>query len=397
MGLYQLTGPVLSVSLSLCAAGYQTAISKLVAEKAATERKPSLKPMWIGFSIAMPLSLLCNFIIYFYADFIAINLLHESRTVSMLRILSFSVPLSTVHSCVNGYFYGRKKAGVPAASQIIEQLTRVGCVFILSSNYLKSGVTPSIGIAILGLTIGEFSSMLFSVFAIIGCCRHTKPASVSLTGYRSLYYGILSMALPLTANRIVLNILQSIESVSIPTKLHIFGYDTTTSLSVYGVLTGMALPFIYFPNALTSSVAILLLPIISENYAVKNLDAVKTATRKTIQYCAVMGLLCMVGFVFLGNWIGVFLFHSPLAGYFITTLGFICPFLYLDTTLSAILQGLGKVGQIFLMNIISLLIRLLFVLCLIPVYGIKAYLWGLLASQLVLCILYIFCLHKNLK
>lgn len=38
---------------------------------------------------------------------------------------------------------------------------------------------------------------------------------------------------------------------------------------------------------------------------------------------------------------GTELFHSELAGHFIVTLGFICPFLYLDTTLSSILQGLG--------------------------------------------------------
>ena len=35
MGLYQLISPVLSVSFSLTAAGYQTAISKLVAEQSA--------------------------------------------------------------------------------------------------------------------------------------------------------------------------------------------------------------------------------------------------------------------------------------------------------------------------------------------------------------------------
>lgn len=83
----------------------------------------------------------------------------------------------------------------------------------------------------------------------------------------AVYRDLLGMALPLTANRIVLNILQSIEAVSIPQKLLLYGYDTTTALSVYGVLTGMAMPMIFFPNALTSSVAVLLLPTISENHA----------------------------------------------------------------------------------------------------------------------------------
>ena len=162
MGLYQLLSPVLSISFSLTAAGYQTAISKLVAEQSATIKTPSLRSMFAGLSISIPLSLLCNAAIYFGADFIAENLIRESRTAPMLRILSFSIPLSAVHSCVNGYFYGIKKAGIPAASQLLEQVTRVGCVYLVSARFLAENKMPSIGVAVLGLTVGEFFSMLFS-------------------------------------------------------------------------------------------------------------------------------------------------------------------------------------------------------------------------------------------
>lgn len=399
MGLYQLLSPVLSLSFSLTAAGYQTAISKLVAEQAATSKTPSLRPMAAGMSISLPLSLLCNAVIYFFADPIASLLLQEPRTAPMLRILSFSIPLGAVHSCVNGYFYGVKKAGIPSASQLLEQLTRVGCVYIVSARCLAAGKTPSIGVAVLGLTIGELFSMLFSIAAIWQC----KTSRKSVSGLRrlpsspGLYRGVLSMALPLTANRIVLNLLQSVESVSIPSRLRLYGYDNVTALSVYGVLTGMAMPFIFFPNALTSSVAVLLLPLISENYALGNYDAVRQATVKTVKYCGALGICCMAGFVFLGSWAGTTLFNSPLAGYFIRTLGFICPFLYLDTTLSSILQGLGKAGHIFVMNVACLLIRLAFVFLAVPRFGITGYLWGLLVSQLALGVLYLLCLCRLLS
>lgn len=392
MGLYQLLSPVLSLSFSLTAAGYQTAISKLVAEQSAKSETPSLRPLAAGLSISLPLSLLCNAGIYFGADFIAESLLREARTAGMLRILSFSVPLSAVHSCVNGYFYGVKKAGIPSASQLLEQLARVGCVFLVSGQAIRAGQTPSISVAVLGLTLGELCSMLFSL-AAVQPARSRVPAPLSFGLYRSL----LAMALPLTANRIVLNLLQSVEAVSIPSMLRAYGYDNITALSVYGVLTGMALPFIFFPNALTSSVAVLLLPVISENHALGNRKVVAQTTIKTVKYCGLMGFCCMIGFLLLGNWAGCTLFKSPLAGYFITTLGFICPFLYLDTTLSSILQGLGKAGQIFFMNVVCLLMRLAFVFLAIPRFGIRGYLWGLLASQLTLGVLYLVCLYRFLK
>ncbi|MCM1187687.1 MAG: polysaccharide biosynthesis protein [bacterium] len=400
MGLYQLLNPVLSVSFSLTAAGYQTAISKLVAEQSAIRKGASLRPMAAGLSISLPLSLLCNAAIYLFSDTIAAVLLQEPRTAYMLRILSFSVPLSAVHACVNGYFYGIKKAGIPAASQLLEQITRVGCVYLVSAGYFSSGSTPPISVAVLGLTVGEFFSMLYSAAVVWKqglSIKHFPESPIRPSSGSGLYRGLLAMAVPLTANRIVLNLLQSVESVSIPSMLRLHGYDTVTSLSVYGVLTGMAMPFIFFPNALTSSVAVLLLPVISENYALGNYKAVRQATVKTVKYCGLLGIGCMTGFVAFGNWAGTALFHSPLAGYFITTLGFICPFLYLDTTLSSILQGLGRAGRIFAMNVVCLLIRLGFVFLAVPRFGIAGYLWGLLASQLTLGVLYLICLGRLLK
>ncbi len=421
MGIYQLLSPVLALSFSLTAAGYQTSISKFVAERTAKEQRSSFLPVMVGLSISLPLSLLCTGIVYSLAEFIGVHLLLEERTVSMLRILAFSIPLSAVHSCINGYFYGMKKAGIPAATQLIEQLTRVGCVYIISAQTLARGSTPTISVAVLGLAIGELVSMLVSVIAIY-CCyakdhyvsssrAYVNPAYFSqslqackpalqrcpdllLQNCRGIYKSILGMALPLTANRIVLNLLSSVESVSIPSQLKLFGYDTATALSVYGVLTGMAMPLIFFPNALTSSVAVLLLPMISESYALGDMKAVKHYTFRTIKYCLLMGFACMCGFGLLGNWAGRTLFDSALAGYFITTLGFICPFLYLDTTLSSILQGLGMAGHIFVTNVICLLIRLGFIFLFVPRVGITGYLWGLLASQLILSLLYLWCLYR---
>jgi len=427
MGIYQLLSPVLSLSFSLTAAGYQTAISKLVAEQTATQKSPSLRPVFVGLYITIPLSLLCNAVLYLFADDIALRLLLEPRTASMLRILSFSVPLSAIHACLNGYFYGIKKAGIPAGSQLLEQTVRVGCVYIISAYCQLHGNVPSISVAILGLTIGEFFSMLMAAVAIFPHMKNSLLSTEHAPRKLPMRFGhqnprpqapecserafsvhkaapsdgiwgkLLAMALPLTANRIVLNLLQSVESVSIPARLKLYGYDNVTALSVYGVLTGMAMPFIFFPNALTSSVAVLLLPMISENYALGNMDAVKEATLRTVKYCGLMGICCMGVFVLLGRWMGTTLFHSPLAGYFITTLGFLCPFLYLDTTLSSILQGLGMAGHIFAMNVVCLLLRLCFVFLAIPRFGITGYLWGLLASQLMLGALYLACLYRFLR
>ena len=400
MGIYQLLSPVLSLSFSLCAAAYQTAISKFVAEYSARSTG-RFKPLITGLIISTPISVLCTAVIYSQSGFIAENLLLEPRTASMLRILAFSIPFSSIHSCINGYFYGIKKTGAPAAAQLLEQLSRVGCVYLVSSSVIAQGKTPSINVAVLGLTVGELVSMLVSLAAIFHVLyshtAHRIPTGASVRTHlyrnRDMFQSILFMALPLTLNRIVLNLLQSVEAVSIPARLRVYGYDNATALSVYGVLTGMAMPLIFFPNALTNSVSVLLLPLVSENYALGDIPAVKSAILRTVKFCAILGFICMSTFFLLGNYVGSALFDSSLAGHFITTLSFLCPFLYLDATLSSILQGLGKAGTIFVMNVIALLLRLVFVFKAIPLFGITGYLWGMLVSQIVLSILYLLCLR----
>lgn len=419
MGIYQLLSPVLSLSFALTAAGFQTAISKFVAAQTGQKNAVShpYRPMIMGLLLTVPLSVACTAVLYLGSDFIAVSLLKEPRTAAMIRLLAPSVPLSAIHACINGYFYGIKKAGVPAGTQLLEQCCRVGCVYLVSASLLAQGLTPSVNIAVLGLTIGEGCSMLAALLAfwyhaagntgLRVAAGGSSPVCSNADGCRQVHfhadgcrqslltYGqLLGMVIPLTANRIVLNLLQSVEAVSIPSGLRTYGYDNATALSVYGVLTGMAFPMIFFPNALTGSVSVMLLPMVSESYARGDHAGIRRAVFRTVKYCFLLGFSCMAFFLVAGRFIGETLYRSPLAGHFIRTLSLICPFLYLDTTLSSILQGLGMASRLFVINVTSLLVRLLFVLLIVPRIGIQGYLYGLLVSQLLQCALYLGCLWR---
>ena len=400
MGIYQLISPVLGISYSICAASYQTAISKYVAEYTKDTKDRQYKPLYAGLQISIPLSLAVSVFIYTQAPWIACNLLHEPRCTGMLRILPFSIPLSSIHACINGYFYGLRNTAPPATAQLLEQLARVGCVRYIAFQSLQNGASPTIDVAVWGLACGELVSMLTSLCFLHhskGKITHTPAAPAPGGAQSHMLSSIITMALPLTLNRIVLNILAGIESVSIPISLRQSGLSNASALSVYGVLTGMAMPLIFFPNALTNSLSVLLLPMISENLAAGNHRNVRSIILRTIKFCALFGLLFLTLFFLLGDFCGQRLFHSKLCGHFIRTLSFLCPFLYLDTTLSSILQGLGRAGTIFFMNLISLLVRLAFVFYVVPHFGITGYLWGILTGQILLSILYLLCLRRYLQ
>lgn len=383
MGIYQLLNPILALSFSLTAAGFQTTISKFVAEHSTDngQTRQMFRPMIMGLSICMPISVLVSFLCTQFSDYISTYFLSEPRTASMLRIVALSFPLSTLHACINGYFYGRKKAMVPALCQIIEQISRVASVYLCSLSFLNREQNVPLSITVLGLVIGEFISTIIAGMFFLYTAKSSSPDIFKPT--LPVTYGrFMFMVLPLIANRVTINALQSLETISLPASLKQYGYDHATALSVYGVLTGMAFPLIFFPNAVTGSIAVLLLPLISQENARGNIKEVRKLTIKTIQYCSLLGFLCMGIFLFGGKFLGTLLFQSKLAGIFISGLSYICPFIYLNSTLSAILQGMGKVITLFVVNVLSLLLRLFFIYYFVPSLGIQGYLWGLLAGQI---------------
>lgn len=401
MGIYQLISPVIVLVFSLSAAGFQNAVSKYVAEKTARhDYKSSLRVWLVGFICSLSTALLCTLFVFYFADFLSSYLLFEKRCAPLLKTVSLSFPFAAVHSCINGYFYGIRKTAVPASSQLAEQLFRVGSVYFLSTYYLHSGHTPNIALAALGMVIGEIGSLLF---AAIPACYHFRsirnpPACFvpKTAGFSALFAQILKFALPLSSNRLCLNLLQAIEAACIPAKLQIFGHSNADALSVYGVLTGMALPLILFPGALTNSISVLLMPAISEADSRKNHQAIRLTVRRCFSCGLLLGGFCCLFFLSTGQSIGLHIFHSKLAGHFIMILSFTCPFLYLNTTLTSILHGLGKTGIPFFLNMFSLLLRLLFVFYAIPVYGIKGYLAGMLLGQIFTTICSLWALRKYL-
>ena len=135
MGIFQLTAPVISIAYSLCCAGFQTAISRFVAGKK-EEPLTSVRFLFTGLGITGVFSLIFSILIYKSSDFLAVSVILEPRTAPILRLLALSFPFSAIHSCMNGYYYGRKKAEIPALLQLIEQLGRVFSVYLLCQIYL---------------------------------------------------------------------------------------------------------------------------------------------------------------------------------------------------------------------------------------------------------------------
>ncbi|WP_294784351.1 polysaccharide biosynthesis protein [uncultured Eubacterium sp.] len=397
LGIYQLIFPVFALIISISAAGIQTALSRYCAQ-CETDREARAY-LLAGLTGSLSLSGCCILIIQTYAQQIGLILLEDVRTVTLLRLMTWSLPFACIHACINGYYYGKKKAAIPAISQILEQIVRVTGVWILLDILAEQRLTPTPKVAVCGILFGELAGALYSLTALFFSQTRKKTvqkisapsASVRIS---KITVNLCSMAVPLTCNRILLSICQSAEAILIPMKLRDFGYTNSDALSVYGILTGMVFSTIMFPCVLSNSLSVMLLPTISEANSRHRQDLVKKAVRKTTQLCIILGLLCTLGFLLCGNWIGIHLFHNALASIYVRTLSWICPFLFLASTLCSILHGLGKATLTMLINLLGAILRIGFIFVGIPRVGLSAYLWGMLASQILISVLALISLRR---
>lgn len=395
LGLYQLVFPIYGICFTLFASGIQTAISKMVADEYGKQqlmKNPENNSRYhlnrilrIGMALSFSIAAILAFLVFTYAGFLATNVLKAPSCESSLKILAFAFPFCSITSSINGYCYGLKRSGVPAATQLLEQIIRVIAVYYMACTFGGEDSHITCELAVAGIIFGELGSMLFNVISL-GVMK--KPFSNNThTEKKPVLKPLTTYMVPLTSNHLVVSLLNSLESILIPAMLRKYGMTTSEALSIYGVLTGMSIPFILFPSTITNSLAVLLLPTISEASSGKDQRTINQTTETCIKYCMIIGIFSTGIFIIFGRSLGEFFFHNVLAGRFLIILAWLCPFMYIATTLSSIINGLGKTHLTFINTVTGLGIRILFILYMVPNKGIYGYLIGLLVSQLAIALL----------
>lgn len=402
VGIYQLTLPVQGIILAAAGMGIQAAISRLCASFTALgKEKEARNSLLLGMLLSAFISSLLSAGVYRNADFIAGELLKEARTASLLRILSFSFPLCALHSCVNSFYYARKKTGLPSFIQLLEQSARIGSTYMIYLVLLSGGreITPIIAAG--GALFSEVAAVAASLLALgVDFSRENyRPLSgffFQEPGFLlSSLKEIMAIAVPHSVNRLLPTVLSGIEMVLIPQQLLLAGMPRTDALAVYGVFTGMALPFILFPATITNSASVMLMPSVAGLQALGHEKRIRSVIWRTLGTCFFFGSFCTLFFFIFGKTLGIFLFHSETAGVYIKTLAFICPFLYTNTALESIINGLGRPNACLFHNVVGVCIRIGFVLLSIPKIGIRGYFYGMLISQIVLTLLHFISLNGH--
>ncbi len=366
MGQYQLIMPVYMLSWSLICSGFTIAISKLVSQEQAKKEYGNMQRyLYLGLSISFTISLIFSFILYNFSTYIAVTFFDTKEISQGLKILTFGLPFMSIGSCIRGYFLGLQQPNSPSIAQVLEQFVRIGSIFF----FVKLFGVLTIEIAILGITIAEAVSTIYIglTYLIFKRKHRLQVAEPSIPTSTSINI-LLAMAIPIIANRVLTSFLTTYENILITQKLGEFGLSKQSALTSLGSSTGMAMPLIFFPTAIITSIGVSLVPAISASVATKNYSKVNYLVNRTLLFTSIVGFGVAMLFTVFGYEIS-FLIYKQNLGYELFCLALSAPLMYIQIILSSTLNGLGLQFYTFINSIISSIIAIAVIYFVMPEYG----------------------------
>ena len=398
LGIYHMIFNFLMICIALTTTGIPTALSCLVAKKNALNSKKDANIFFIStLYVAFFISLFISLIVSVCSNYLSLRLLkNESLNLFVLSICP-AIVLITISNVFRGYFYGIKKVMVPAIGQVIEQLTRILFVFLLSMYISDKAMICYI--SLIGISMGEAINVLYMSICLY---KESSLYNTFTIRLRDFYYSsieTLKMALPITCNRMSSVILQSVSSMIVPSRLVLSGISYDQSIGVYGIICGMVMPFVYLPFTIGSALVVNLIPSISQEIALNKYKKVRMKINYSLVLTIGVGLISSIFFYFSGEELCILVFNNKLAGQYLKAMSLAPLFLCLNQTLSSILHAIRKeiIASINTISTMVIQVIALYFLLPLPHLHIYAYIYTVTATSILTTILHSIILVKALK
>jgi O-antigen/teichoic acid export membrane protein len=295
---------------------------------------------------------------------------------------------------LRSYYYGIKKVKIPAVGQIIEQFCKIAFVYIIIM-YVNNRAFNCY-IALLGISIGELSNIIFMIVKLWNDDSIFHKYSMKLSDFYNTSIETFKMSVPITCNRMFSIVLQSMSSMLIPSRLALSGFSYSKSLSLYGVINGMVMPFVFIPFTVGSALVVNLIPSISQEIALGKSQSVKKKIIYSLMLTFTVGIVSSVFFFFAGETVCTFVFKNALAGRYLKSMFLVPLFMSMNQTLSGILNAIRKEVNSSVNVITGMTLQLIGLYFLLPVpsLNINAYVYVMTLTSFITFVMHLVVLAK---
>lgn len=381
VGLYGLVMSIYGFATTMALSGINLATTKIISEEIAIGNINNIKNIirkCLFFCILF--SGISIITLVLLAPFICKVWLHNKISTLPFYIISISLPFISMSSCLSGYFSAIRNTIKPSSVLIIEHLLKAILISIFLNHFMPCGLEFICISLILGNVISEIISFIF----IYSLYKLDEKRHIILRQYENSFAKrILSITIPVGLTSFIRSGLSTIKQILIPIGFEKNGNTCEQALANYGLISGMAMPLILFPNTIVLAFSTLLIPEFSQFNVKKEYVRIRKNTKKILKYTLLFSILTSILIFIFSPQLSMLLYKSTNVILYIKLISPLIPIMYIDNIVDAILKGLDKQVTVLKINIIDLLTTILLIFIIIPKFGIIGYIFTIYFSELL--------------
>ena len=341
---------IYAVLLTVSTAGLPVAVSKLVSEANALDRRNQVRRTFrLALVLFLALGLISFLVMFFRADTLA-GMMNDSKAAAGIRALAPAVVCVGCLAALRGYSQGHSNMAPTSVSQIIEALCKLVVGLGLAFWLVKQGKDPDVAAAgaITGVTVGTVVALAYMVLDfLLSRGREDIRGTDRPDSAGSILANILKIAVPITLSSSMVGIVTVIDSSLVQGQLQ-SALDLTeqASRTLYGNYSG-ALNIYNLPTSLMAAITASVIPAVSAALARRDRRGAARITGSALRITALLSFPMGVGLFVLGTPIIRLLFpklNVAVAGPLLSTLGIATPFVCMVLVCNSVLQAHGFIN-----------------------------------------------------
>lgn len=341
---------IYAVLLTVSTAGLPVAVSKLVSEANALDRRNQVRRTFrLALVLFLALGLVSFLVMFFRADALA-GMMNDSKAAAGIRALAPAVVCVGCLAALRGYSQGHSNMAPTSVSQIIEALCKLVVGLGLAFWLVKQGKDPDVAAAgaITGVTVGTVVALAYMALDFfLSRGREDTRGTDRPDSAGSILANILKIAVPITLSSSMVGIVTVIDSSLVQGQLQ-SALDLTeqASRTLYGNYSG-ALNIYNLPTSLMAAITASVIPAVSAALARRDRRGAARITGSALRITALLSFPMGVGLFVLGTPIIRLLFpklNVAVAGPLLSTLGIATPFVCMVLVCNSVLQAHGFIN-----------------------------------------------------
>ena len=381
MGVYQIAFSVFAVFLALSSGAISIVTSKLTA-RAKNDGISMAKIVTSSLVLSLTLSIIL--IILYALLFAPLGALLSQKVRTIVVFMLPTLVFSSVYASIRGNLWGNEKFISASIVEVVEQIARIGMIFSLFALGFDKLISSAIAFSVGSLA----SAIACIVFFVLnkGFLRFSKVELLQIS----------SKTAPITLSHLVGALSGTITSLLIPYLFTVAGYGSAQATALFGASVGMAIPLLFIPNTLISSLSFMLLPQIGALWGKKDYKTINQKLSVALKFALFVSFFFLSLYLVGGKSICAIVYNDTLSGEFLTMISFCLIPLALESITFCVMNSLDMEYKAFLNGIVGYIV--LWTVCLLSrtAFSFKVLAIAYFLSYLTITLLHFICIKRKI-